>query len=88
MVVATAQVGMARERPTDRRNAPSAGQTATHSRQPVHSADLTVVSRSTGRSDGQALAHFAQSMQTPASRRMRAGLKREASPTSAPYGHR
>ena len=31
MVVATAQVGMARERPTDRRSAPSAGQTATHS---------------------------------------------------------
>ena len=88
MVVATAHVGMARERPTERRNAPCAGQTATHSRQPVHSADFTVVSVSTGRSEGQAFAHLAQSMHVSASRRMRAGLKRDTSPTNAPYGHR
>ena len=88
MAVATAQVGMARERPTDRRSAPSAGQTATHSRHPVHSADLTVVSRSTGSSDGQAFAHLAQSMHASASRRMRAGLNSETRPTRAPYGQR
>lgn len=34
-------------------SAPSAGQIATHARQPVHSADLTVMSWSTDRLDGQ-----------------------------------
>jgi len=64
----TAHVGTARERPTDRRRAPSAGHTATHSRHPVHSADLTVTSLSTGNRDGHAVAHFAQSIQASASR--------------------
>src|SRR5215469_12451964 len=65
-------------------NAPSAGHTATHSKHPVHSADLMVISLSTGRLDGQTLAHFAQSMQASGERRMRSGLSREARPNSAP----
>src|SRR5215467_16235 len=69
-------------------NAPSAGQIATHSRQPVHSADLMVMSLSTGRFDGQTLAHFTQSMHGLGSRLIRSGLSSEANPSSAPYGHR
>jgi len=37
----------------------------------VHSADLMVMSWSTGRFDGQTLAHLAQSMHSSGSRRMR-----------------
>src|SRR5215471_310567 len=61
-----------------------AGHTATHSRHPVHSADLIVTSFSTGKFDGQAFAHFAQSMQPSTLRRMRAGLRSEVIPSSAP----
>src|SRR5215469_5629485 len=68
--------------------APSAGQAATHSRHPVHSADLMVTSLSTGRFAGHARAHFAQSMQAEGARRMRIGLNMEASPSKAPYGQR
>src|SRR5204862_84314 len=69
-------------------SAPAAGHSATHCRQPVHSADTMLISRSTGRAEGQALAHLPQSMHSEVSRRMRNGLAREASPKSAPYGHR
>ena len=55
-----------------------AGHTATHSRQPVHSADLIVTSLSTGSAEGHALKHFAQSMQVSGFRRIRAGLKNDA----------
>ena len=65
-------------------SAPSDGQTATHSRHPVHSADLIVTSLSTGNEDGQAFAHFAQSMQRLAERRIRNGLSREVNPSNAP----
>ena len=65
-------------------NAPSAGQTATHSMQPVHSTDLMETSLSTGSDDGQAWAHFAQSMQGWGSRRIFAGLIHDVSPNSAP----
>src|SRR5215469_5118377 len=68
--------------------APSTGQMPTHSRHPVHSADLIVISLSTGKFEGHAFAHFAQSMQAPSARRMRSGLKNETIPSSAPYGHR
>src|SRR5450755_3058090 len=61
-----------------------AGHTATHSRQPVHSADLIVTSRSTGNAAGHAFTHFAQSMQVSAFRRIRAGLKNDAIPSNAP----
>src|SRR5580692_4236335 len=64
--------------------APSAGQAATHSTQPVHSMERIVMSLSTGRAAGQALAHFAQSMQGSGERRMRAGPKKAASPKRAP----
>ena len=37
-----------------------AGQMATHSRHPVHSADFIVTNWSTGRAEGQAFAHFAE----------------------------
>jgi hypothetical protein len=47
-----------------------------------------VTSLSTGNDEGQAFAHFAQSMHVAVLRRMRIGLKSEASPSSAPYGHR
>src|ERR1019366_9741173 len=82
--------GSGRERGRDnaRLRASFAGQTATHSRQPVHSADLIVTSWSTSSADGQALAHFAQSMQVSGLRRMRAGLKNDVIPSNAPYGHR
>ena len=88
MVVTTAQVGIARDRPTERRRAPWAGQMVTHSRHPVHSEDFTVMSRSTGSSAGQAFAHFAQSMHASASRRTRVGLTSDTRPSSAPYGQR
>src|SRR5208283_5099874 len=67
-----------------RYKAACAGQTATHSRQPVHSTDLMETSLSTGSDDGQALAHFAQSMQASGSRRIFAGLIHDVSPNSAP----
>src|SRR5579884_2038017 len=72
----------------DRNSAPSAGHAATHSIQPVHSADRIVINRSTGREDGHALAHFAQSMQRSGTRRMRSGLAKDTNPIKAPYGHR
>jgi len=55
-----------------------AGQTATHSKHPVHSAERICTSLSTGRVDGHALAHLAQSIQVPRLRVIRAGLNREA----------
>src|SRR6185437_1741795 len=64
--------------------APSAGHTATHSRHPVHSADLMVTSLSTGRFAGHALWHLPQSMQAEGVRRMCNGLSRDANPISAP----
>ena len=54
----------------------------------MHSADLMVISLSTGSADGQAFAHFAQSMHASSERRMRSRLGREAMPSNAPYGHR
>src|SRR5579859_6390579 len=68
----------------DRLSASFAGQTATHSRHPVHSADLMVTNLSTGSAEGQALKHFAQSMQVSGLRRMRAGLRSDVIPSSAP----
>src|ERR1035437_871511 len=65
-----------------------AGQTATHSRHPMHSAERTCTSLSTGRTAGHAFAHFAQSMQGFSLRAMRTGLKSAASPIRAPYGHK
>src|SRR5689334_20075158 len=65
-------------------SASCAGQTATHWRHPVHSADLIVMGLSTGSMEGQALGHLAQSMQDWGLRRMRCGLNRAASPSSAP----
>src|SRR5208282_1729730 len=73
---------------SDRLSASFAGHTATHSRQPVHSADLIVTNLSTGSAEGHALTHFAQSIHVSGLRRMRAGLKNDAIPSSAPYGHR
>src|SRR5258705_12484316 len=91
---ANAQVGIRRDAGAGRIEgramcrAPSAGQTATHSRHPGHSADLMGMSLSTGRAEGQAFAHFAQSMHASLLRRMRIRLKIEVRPTNAPYGHR
>src|SRR5579864_2902488 len=62
------------------RSAPSAGHTTTHSKHPVHSADLIVTSLSTDRFAGHAFAHFAQSMQVSVFRRIRIGLNTDASP--------
>src|SRR6185437_16858502 len=84
---ATAQVGTAFLRTTCGKcmpRAPSAGHTATHSRHPVHSADLMVTSLSTGRFAGHAFAHLPQSMQAVGVRRTFSGLSREAKPSSAP----
>jgi hypothetical protein len=58
------------------------GQTATHSRHPVHSTDLVEGSLST--EEGQAFAHLGQSMQELALRRIRAGLKNATIPNKAP----
>ena len=84
MAAANAQAGIARRLPADIHSAPSAGQTATQSRQPVHSAERIVISLSTGSRAGQATAHFAQSMQMSGARLIRAGLKRANRPSSAP----
>src|ERR1035438_7826820 len=83
---AIAQDGTRRRRGAAIINAPAAGHTATHSRQPVHSAERMVISLSTGSAAGHALAHLPQSMHSDASRRMRSGLARAASPSKAPYG--
>src|ERR1700739_3521068 len=61
-------------------SASCAGQTATHSKQPVHSTERICTSLSTGSADGQAFAHFAQSMHVSVSRRIRAGLDQEVRP--------
>ena len=53
----------------------SAGQTATHSMQPVHSTERICINLSTGRWEGQALLHLPQSMHACASRRIFTGLK-------------
>ena len=65
-------------------NVSFAGQTATHSRQLVHSAERIWMSLSTGSAAGQALAHLAQSMQVCGLRVIRNGLSHEASPRKAP----
>src|ERR1017187_5524486 len=65
-----------------------AGQTATHSRHPVHSAERICTSLSTGSAEGHALAHLAQSIHVSRLRVIRAGLNKDASPSKAPYGHR
>src|SRR5208283_6063279 len=65
-----------------------AGQTATHSRQPVHSTDRICTSLSTGKADGHAFAHLPQSMHGSAFRRIFMGLSHAVSPSKAPYGHR
>jgi len=54
----------------------------------VHSADLIVISLSTGRAEGKALAHLAQSMHARTERRIRNGLNTDVSPSKAPYGHK
>lgn len=61
-----------------------AGHTATHSRQPVHSPERICTSMSTGSDEGQAFAHFAQSMQVLSTRLIRTGLSIEAKPSNAP----
>src|SRR5580700_2640089 len=53
---------------------------------PVHSADLMVTSLSTGRAEGQALVHLAQSIQAGSERRIRNGLSREVRPSSRSVG--
>src|SRR6266566_5483499 len=65
-----------------------AGQTATHSRHPVHSADRICSNWSTGNAEGHAFAHFAQSIQVFELRVIRIGLRRETSPRKPPYGQR
>src|ERR1017187_3907815 len=85
---AIAQAETGRRRGAAIINAPAAGHSATHSRQPVHSADRMFTSLSTGSADGHALAHLPQSMHKASSRRMRSGLASAASPIKAPYGHR
>src|SRR5450756_1576683 len=84
---AIAQAGTRRWRGAAIINAPAAGHSATHSRQPVHSADRMAMSLSTGSAAGHALAHLPQSMHSDVSRRMRSGLARETTPIKAPYGH-
>src|ERR1035438_7837621 len=85
---AIAHAGTLRPRGAAIIKAPAAGHSATHSRQPVHSADRMAISLSTGSAAGQALAHLPQSMHSDVSRRMRSGLARETNPIKAPYGHR
>src|ERR1039457_6155006 len=58
-----------------------AGQTAMHSRHPVHSAERICTSLSTGRAEGHALAHLAQSIHVSRLRVIRAGLNKDASPS-------
>jgi len=81
---ATTQPGTHLRLGAERNNASAAGHAATHCIQPVHSADLIVISRSIGSAEGQAFAHFPQSMHGSAFRRMRRGLANETSPISAP----
>jgi hypothetical protein len=85
---ATAQPGSAQRRAAEQCRASRDGQAVRHSRQFVHSAERTDASRSTGSIDGQACAHFAQSMQAGAVRRMRVGLTSATRPSIAPYGQR
>src|ERR1035438_9236610 len=85
---AIAQAGTLRPRGAAIISAPAAGHSATHSRQPVHSAERMAISLSTESPAGHALAHLPQSIQRDASRRMRRGLASAASPIRAPYGHR
>src|SRR5262245_60074905 len=86
---ATREAGMRRFRLRVRRSRASVtGQTDTHVKHPLHSGVLTVRRTSTGRSDGQALAHLPQSMQEIGSRVMRTGLTMDRRPIKAPYGHR
>src|SRR5512139_1130540 len=56
--------------------------------QALHSADPIDNAVSTGSPDGQATAHFAQSMHASGLRRMRVGLMSATMPVIAPYGHR
>src|SRR5208337_3012537 len=67
-----------------RESASCAGQTATHSRQAVHSTERMLTSLSMGSAAGQAFAHLAQSMQGAGLRRIRTGLSQEVSPSKAP----
>ena len=73
---------------TDSSSALSAGQTATHSRHPRHSAERIVRFMSTGKCDGQAFIQLAQSMQLSGFRRIQSGLAKAARPINAPYGHK
>src|SRR5689334_20703063 len=78
---AIAHAGIRLLRPAiERCSAPSAGQDVTQRMQPVHSAELMVISLSTCRADGHALAHFSQSMQSVTSRLIRNGLSFENKP--------
>jgi hypothetical protein len=65
-----------------------AGQTATHSKHPVHSTDRTCTSLSTGNADGHAFAHLAQSIHVLALRVICIGLRNETRPGKPPYGQR
>src|ERR1017187_10314342 len=85
---AITQPGTRLRRGAERKRASAAGHAATHCIQPVHSADSIVMSRSIGNAEGQALAHFPQSMHKLGFRRMRRGLANETSPINASYGHR
>lgn len=63
-----------------------AGQTATHSRHPMHSADRICSSLSTGNAAGHTFAHFAQSIHVLEMRLILIGLTRETRPRNTPYG--
>src|SRR6266487_3650117 len=63
-------------------SAPSAGQDVTQRMQPVHSTEPIVISLSTARYDGHALAHLAQSMHSDTSRLIFSGLIFDSRPKS------
>jgi hypothetical protein len=75
-----AQAGTCLRRGADIQSAPSAVQSVTQSMQPWHSADLMLINRSTGSTEGQVLAHLGQSMDSASTRRMRSGLSKETRP--------
>jgi hypothetical protein len=70
--------------PKENCKASCAGQAATQTMHALHSADRICIRRSTGKPAGQARAHFPQSMQASASRRIFTGLSSDTNPISAP----
>src|SRR5512145_136697 len=75
-------------RPIGADSAPSLGQALTHSRQPMHSGEVTFFECATSMFIGQAALHRPQPTQAPSSRSTALGLSFESRAYQAPAGQR